>query len=224
MTLEHLLTWESMKEGWQHHSFSCWTDRKLESLGKRGHQLKNYLYHVGLWPCLWGIFLIASWCRRVQTTAGDAIHTYEAGRESHGEWARWQHSSTISTFLSGGLSVISWSKPFLPRLLLAMVFYHIFTKCTTTNTFLKRCPEVCSQNRCLVRTLICDPLCVLRFRSRLWAEAPQQRVTSLSHLLQMLSVCHLPVWHGSGKPSPAISSPNHSLLYPVRVGSIFCWL
>lgn len=42
----------------------CLPDRT----GKKEYQLrrsvKNFLHHIGLWACLWGILLIGNWCRR----------------------------------------------------------------------------------------------------------------------------------------------------------------
>lgn len=43
---------------------------QLHIPGKREPQLKNCLLQTGLWVCLSGTFLVASWCRQAQTTVG----------------------------------------------------------------------------------------------------------------------------------------------------------
>lgn len=55
-------------------SFSCQLDSNLESLGKRESRLRNCLHRTDLWECLWGVSLIANWCRRTHSTGGSAIH------------------------------------------------------------------------------------------------------------------------------------------------------
>ena len=42
----------------------------LESSGEKGPQLKNYIHQIGLWDCLWGIFLVSSWYRSGQPIVG----------------------------------------------------------------------------------------------------------------------------------------------------------
>lgn len=42
----------------------------LESSGKREPQLKNWLNQSGPWASLWGVFLIAKWCRKNSDYSG----------------------------------------------------------------------------------------------------------------------------------------------------------
>lgn len=51
----------------------CQADTDLDMLEKREAQLRSRLSQINMWTCLWGVFFIANWCRRVQPTAGGAI-------------------------------------------------------------------------------------------------------------------------------------------------------
>lgn len=51
---------------------SCHLDTSLEWSEKRT-SAENCLHQVVLWPCVWGIFLIASCCRKTQPTLGGVI-------------------------------------------------------------------------------------------------------------------------------------------------------
>lgn len=45
----------------------------LDTPGQREPQLKNCIHHLGLWVCLWGVFLFANWQRRAQLTVSSGL-------------------------------------------------------------------------------------------------------------------------------------------------------
>lgn len=65
----------------------------------------NYLHHIGLWVCLWSIFLIDGWYGRVQFTVGEAtpgqvvLDYILKGYASHKEQASRQHFSLVWSLL-----------------------------------------------------------------------------------------------------------------------------
>lgn len=67
--------WQSIWSQWHERKWRtpcqspcCQFNPSPESPGKRETQLKSFLGQTGLWPCLWGIFLVAIRCKNDQPT------------------------------------------------------------------------------------------------------------------------------------------------------------
>lgn len=64
---------------------------------------------MGWWVCLWGIFLISNWCRRVQSTVGSILH----GKGGLG--CIWKVAKLHFSVVSVSVPVL-WSLPWIPVL------------------------------------------------------------------------------------------------------------
>lgn len=85
--------------------FSC-------QLHKAQSQLKNHQDQINLWTCLWGIFFIVNWCRRVQPTVGGTIPK-QVFLGCIRAWASEQASTQCSFMIIASVSRLEFM-PWLP--------------------------------------------------------------------------------------------------------------
>jgi len=116
----------------------CQLDTNLGVHGKKALSLRNCPPCVSLWACLWGIFLIANWCRRSWPPVSSATPgSWSWVQRESKKQARKQlpstgsvSSSCLESFFLASLTdgllpgSVSWNKPLFLQVAFGHGVYH----------------------------------------------------------------------------------------------------